>query len=293
MDNDTRGSEKNWRVIDLLQWGEDYFSSRHFEHPRREIEWLLCELLGYQRIDLYLQFEEPVSRGKLTRLRGWVQRRIKLEPLQYITGETEFYGRSFKVTPAVLIPRPETERMVDVALHSVRNIEKPRILDVGTGSGCIAISMAAECPAGEVTALEVSSAALEIARYNVKQNQTTNIKLVEMNFLEAVPEKRFDLVVSNPPYIPTVEMESLMPDVRDYEPRVALTDNQDGLTFYRRLAEVAEQVVNPGGWLVMEVGLGDHARRAKEVFLQDCFSAIELISDFNGDDRVLKVRYSG
>ncbi len=293
MDKSTRETRKNWRVIDILQWGEDYFSARNFEHPRREIEWLLGELLGYRRIDLYLQFEDPVSKEHLSRLRTWVQRRIKKEPLQYITGKTEFYSRPFKVTPAVLIPRPETERMVDVALHLISNTEAPKVLDVGTGSGCIAISIAAECPRAEVTAVDVSRAALEIARYNMEQNEITNVNLLQLDFLEAVPAGQFDLVVSNPPYIPTEEMETLMPEVREYEPEVALTDRGDGLTFYRRLVQVTDQLLVPGGWLVMEVGFGEHPRRARDIFRNVGFSETELVPDYNGDERVLKVHSMG
>jgi release factor glutamine methyltransferase len=291
MSESTRETRKNWRVIDILQWGEDYFSARHFEHPRREIEWLLGELLEYRRIDLYLQFEEPISKEHLSRLRTWVQRRIKKEPLQYITGK--FYGRPFKVTPAVLIPRPETERMVDVALHLISNADAPKVLDVGTGSGCVAVSIAAECPQADVTAVDVSKAALEIARYNMEQNGIANVNLLQLDFLTALPEGRFDLVVSNPPYIPTEEMETLMPDVREYEPKVALTDRGDGLAFYRRMAQVADQVLVHGGWLVMEVGLGEHPRRARDIFLDAGFKETELVPDFNGDERVLKVHFTG
>ncbi len=279
-----------WRVIDILKWGEDYFKAKGFESPKQEIEWLLCDLLNYKRIDLYVQFEEPISRSQLDQLKVWIKRRIAREPLQYITGQTEFYGHKFQVSPEVLIPRPETERVVDVALHAIGNISKPKVLEVGSGSGCIAVSIGAEKQDAAVMSVDVSADAVQTAQQNAELNGVKNVEFIHMDFLEALPEGPFDLLVSNPPYIPENEVGETMPEVHQHEPAVALTDQNDGLTFYRRFAEVAKDLVKPGGWLVLEVGLGGHPALAVEIFESAGFTSLELIPDFNSDDRVLKVQ---
>ena len=172
-----------WRVIDILNWGEDYFKSKGFESPKKEIEWLLCDLLNYKRIDLYVQFEQPIHRPQLKQLKEWIKRRIGREPLQYITGKTEFYGHKFKITTDVLIPRPETERVVDVALYSIGNIKTPKVLEVGSGSGCIAIAMGAERNDALIESVDVSEAAITQAEKNADLNELSNIDFKVMDFL--------------------------------------------------------------------------------------------------------------
>jgi len=281
---------KIWRVIDILKWGEGYFKSKGFEKPKQEIEWLLCDLLNYKRIDLYVQFEEPILRLQLDQLKGWVKRRSAREPLQYITGQTEFYGRPFKVSPDVLIPRPETERLVDVALHTIGNLTNPKVLEVGSGSGCIAVSIGAEKPDAAILSIDVSKDAIKMAEKNAELNNIKNVDFLSMDFLKDMPEGQFDLLVSNPPYIPENEVRETMPEVHQHEPEIALTDQKDGLTFYRRFSEVVRDLVNPGGWLVMEVGLGKHPAKAVDIFKTAGFANLELVPDFNSDDRVLKVQ---
>jgi len=281
---------KIWRVIDILKWGEEYFQSKGFESAKQEIEWLLCDLLNYKRIDLYVQFEHPISRSELDKLKAWIKRRTNREPLQYITGITEFYGNKIKVNPNVLIPRPETERLVDVALHCIGNISSPNVLEVGTGSGCIPIAIAGEKTDATITAIDVSADALIVAKDNAASNQVEQIQFVEMNFLNSVPHDTYDLLVSNPPYIPEAELDDTMIEVRDHEPRIALTDQQDGLSFYHRIAAKAINLVKPGGWIVLEVGLGSHQEKVKHIFLNLGFDQLEMIQDFNSDERVLKIQ---
>ena len=279
-----------WRVIDILNWGEDYFKSKGFENPKQEIEWLLCDLLNYKRIDLYVQFEQPIHRPQLKQLREWIKRRIGREPLQYITGKTEFYGHKFNITPDVLIPRPETERVVDVALYSIGNIKTPKVLEVGSGSGCIAIAMGAERNDALIESVDVSETAITQAEKNADLNELSNIDFKVMDFLKEIPEGRFDLLVSNPPYIPEKEMSETMPEVHQYEPKIALTDERDGLTFYRRFAEVGKSLIKPGGWMVLEVGLGKHPSKAVDIFQSVGYTQLELIPDYNSDERVLKIQ---
>jgi release factor glutamine methyltransferase len=279
-----------WRVIDILNWGEDYFKSKGFESPKKEIEWLLCDLLNYKRIDLYVQFEQPIHRPQLKQLKEWIKRRIGREPLQYITGKTEFYGHKFNITVDVLIPRPETERVVDVALYSIGNIKTPKVLEVGSGSGCIAIAMGAERNDALIESVDVSETAITQAEKNADLNELSNIDFKVMDFLKEIPEGRFDLLVSNPPYIPEKEMSETMPEVHQYEPKIALTDEGDGLTFYRRFAEVGKSLIKPGGWMVLEVGLGEHPSKAVDIFQSAGYTQLELIPDYNSDERVLKIQ---
>lgn len=290
MDKPAQQNDKVWRVIDILKWGEDYFQSKDFKSPKQEIEWLLCDILNYKRVDLYVQFEQPVSRDELNKLRRWIKRRIKREPIQYITGTTEFYGYKIYVNKHVLIPRPETERLVDVALQCIGDMKSARILDVGTGSGCISIGIAGENSSTAITAIDFSLNALNVAKKNALFNKIDNIKFIEMDFLNTLPSENFDVLISNPPYISKVEMDKTMVEVRDYEPKIALTDNKDGLLFYRRIANFAKTILNPKGWIILEVGIGSHPQKVKALFQKAGYNQLELIQDFNGNDRVIKIQ---
>ena len=281
---------KTWRIIDMIKWATSYLGERNFIRPRRDIEWLLQDVLQCSRVDLYLRFDEPLSRSQLDTLRMLVKRRITNEPVQYIIGKTDFYGLEFVINNSVLIPRPETERLVDVALHTLSTMAQPTILDIGTGSGCIAIALAHEIPEAQITAVDISDEILALAKTNAQNHSIENVSLIKMDFLHQASENRFDMIVCNPPYVPLAEMNSIMPDVRHFEPEISLTDGKDGLTFYRRLAEIGPTIVNHGGWMIMEVGLEDHPEKAKGIFSRHPFGDIELIPDYNGDPRVLKVK---
>ena len=281
---------KTWRVIDLINWAESYFKEKGFENPRSEIEWLLRAVLKCNRMDVYLRFEEPLSQSQLATLRSWVKRRLEREPLQYITGFCDFYGREFSVNEHVLIPRPETERLIDTALEKVKGLDSPSILDIGAGSGCIATTLGLEIPGSTVLGIDVSEDAIGIANKNKKKLEAENVSFQRMNILEQRPEGEFDVLVSNPPYIPKGEMDGLMKDVKDFEPTVALTDQKDGLIFYKRFAEVGKEVVKSGGWIILEVGLEDHPSAVKKIFSESGFPDTELIKDYNGDDRVLVIK---
>jgi release factor glutamine methyltransferase len=280
---------KVWLIIDLINWAESYFKEKGFENPRGEIEWLLRAVLDCSRMDVYLRFEEPLSHPQLETLRSYVKRRLEKEPLQYITGSCNFYGRDFLVNEHVFIPRPETEQLIDIALEKLRNINAPNILDVGTGSGCIAITLGLELPESKVLGMDVSKEALTVSNQNKENHSAENVSFQQSNFLSEIPDGEFDFVVSNPPYIPINEMGGLMKDVKDFEPTVALTDEKDGLIFYKRFADVGKSLVNKGGFMILEVGQGDHPNKAKSVFDEAGYKQTELIKDFNGDDRVLVI----
>lgn len=287
-------AQKSWRIIDIVQWAEDYFKSRKFKSPRSEIEWLLRDILQCSRVDIYLRFDELLTEAQLKKLRQSIRRRINNEPLQYITGHAEFYGLNFAVNPDVLIPRPETERLVDTAIHSLRPQDRSLILDVGTGSGCIAIVLAKEFPGSRIIAMDVTEEALDVARKNAISNHVNNIEFVLQDFLgDFTLEDRVDLLVSNPPYVTKEELTETMVDVRDFEPHIALTDGADGLTFYRRFAENAPQLIKKDGRLIVEVGIDSHPQKVMEIFNRPYLADIEIIQDYNGDDRVIQVRYTG
>jgi len=271
----------NWSAAELVHSLED---------NKQEAEWLLSSLLNCSKSELYLQKNE-LSEEQCELFQDWISRRIKGEPAQYIAGWTEFYGHRFNVNKSVLIPRSETERLVDVAIDTLQELEKHQIVDIGTGSGCIAISVAAEIPSASVLGLDISPEALVTAEENASINKLLNVQFLQTDFLQFTPsEPVYDGLLMNPPYIPTNEMDTLMKEVRDYEPDLALTDHEDGLTFYRHLADTAQKWVRPGGWLILEVGLGEHPQKAITCFDTKGFAQLELIADFNTDDRILKVQ---
>lgn len=222
-------------LIDVLRLSTTYLGDHGSSSARLDSELLCAQALGLRRIDLYLQFDRPLDAGELTSIRELVRRRGKGEPVAYITGTREFYGRPFRVTPDVLVPRPDTETLVQhtVALLRARTAAELRVADLGTGSGCIAITLAAEVPGTRVTATDVSPAALEVARQNAAA-LGFDVSFVECSWADSL-DGAFDLIVSNPPYVTTEELGAVDRDVRDFEPRDALLGGEDGLDAYRAL----------------------------------------------------------
>ncbi len=290
MTGETRNSQKIWRVIDLLNWGEQYFTDNNFDNPRKEIELLLQDILECSRVDLYLRFEELLAKTQLVKLREWVQRRKNREPIQYITGKAGFHNLILNVTPDVLIPRPESERLVEVLLESVDTKANISILDIGTGSGCLALALAKELLNAKITGIDISAEAVEIAKLNAKSLHIKNVKFLQIDIFEDSIEGKYDVIISNPPYIPKAEIEALMLDVKAFEPLSALTDSVDGLTFYHKLLEISLAIVKSNGWLFLEVGLGEHPKKVMKLFSNEKFNNVELIKDYNGDNRVLRVQ---
>lgn len=285
-----RNSQKIWRVLDLIKWGEKYFSDNNFENPRKEIELLLQDILECSRVDLYLRFEEPLAKLQLVKLREWVQRRKSREPIQYITGKAGFHNLILNVSPEVLIPRPESERLVDVLIETIGKNKNISILDIGTGSGCLALALGQELPNAKITGIDNSTKAIEIAQLNAKTLKIENVIFSQLDLFENKIEGKYDVVISNPPYIPQKEIESLMPEVKNFEPHSALTDSADGLTFYHKISEISKRIINSKGWFFLEVGLGEHPKKAMQLFSNEKFKNVELIKDYNGDDRVLRAQ---
>ena len=281
---------KVWRIVDLIQWSESYFRDKSHQNPRLEIEWMLRSLLNCERLDLYMRFDEPLSGTQLSTLRSWVKRRSKNEPLQYITESCEFFGREFFVDTRVLIPRPETERLIDEAIKSIKHVRSPNILDIGTGSGCIAITLAKEIKNSNVIGIDKSIGSLQVSKKNSAELNVENVTFFEMDILNQYPKEKFDLVISNPPYVPKSEMSGLMNDVKDFEPEIALTDFDDGLTFYKRISKIIPHILKDDSSCILELGIGNHPENVLSIFKQSGYSNLETINDYNGDKRVLSIK---
>lgn len=225
--------------------------------PRRDAELLLLRIIQQDHAFLLTHSDIQLTREQAAQYDEWLRRRAAQEPIQYILGEQEFFGLTFAVTPDVLIPRPETEHLVEALLARASRDCALRIVDVGTGSGAIAVALAHTLPLAQVTALDISEAALAVARRNAEVHQVADrIRFLQSDLLSAVADERFDAVVSNPPYVAENDRESLEPQVRDFEPGVALFAGPSGFDVYERLIPQARDALQPGGWLLMEMGLG-------------------------------------
>jgi release factor glutamine methyltransferase len=275
---------ESWTVLKLLRWTADYFKGRGIDSPRLDAELLLADLLQLDRVGLYLNFERPLQAEELAAYRDKVRRRAGREPLAYILGKAEFWSLSLKVTPDVLIPRPDTELLVEQAL--LRLSGPAQVLDVGTGSGALAIALAHERPEWAITAIDVSPAALAVAADNARSNGVEGrITFLKEN-LTKLPAGPFHLIVANPPYIPQAELATLMPEVRDFEPQLALDGGRDGLDAYRALARQSGEVLMSEGWLLVEVGI-DQAAAVREMFADAGLTEIFSARDLAGIERVV------
>lgn len=248
--------KETWTTLKVLTWTKEFLAAKGIENARLEAEWLLCDATGLDRVGLYLNFDKPLDEDELAVYRSMVSRRARREPLQHILGSQEFFGLDFEVTPDVLIPRHDTEILVSEAL--ARMPDACSVLDIGTGSGCIAVALAHKLPAAVVTATDISEAALAVACRNAGRH-AVSVEFLAGSLLEPTAGRRFDLIVSNPPYIPTGDIKGLEPEVRDYDPHRALDGGADGLNVYRKLIPAAQESLNIDGWLLLEIGIGQAA----------------------------------
>lgn len=275
---------ETWTVIKVLQWTSDYLKEKGVSGSRLDAELLLAEVLKLDRVGLYLNYDRPLLAAELSAYRQMVGRRSRREPLQYILGRTEFWSLPFSVDPTVLIPRQDTEVLVEECL--ARLSAKSEILDVGTGSGAIAVAITHELPDAGMVAIDISAAALRMAAMNAELNGVDGrIRFLQID-LAALPPGPFDLIVANPPYIPLDDLDGLMPEVRDHEPSSALAGGKDGLDCYRLLAEQAVDRLRPGGWLLVEVGIGQ-AASVRELFDQAGLREGFTRDDYSGVPRVV------
>jgi release factor glutamine methyltransferase len=285
-------AKERWTILRILKWTQDYLRKRSIPNPRLESEILLCHILGFDRVGLYLNYDMALSQSELDGFRGVIQRRAAGEPLQYITGYQEFWSIRFKVGSSVLIPRPETEILVEEALRLVEEEKwlEPKIAEVGTGCGAIAISIAKSAPSTEIVATEISWEALLLARENAfAQEVASRIDLVQGNLLSFTKSGIgiFHMIVSNPPYIKTEDINTLQPEVRDFEPRRALDGGVDGLDFYHGLLREGSPCLRTGGWLVLEIGEDQDENIIPLINQTGVFEQARIIPDYAGRSRVV------
>jgi release factor glutamine methyltransferase len=272
-------------VLEVIKKTTEFFAARGLESPRLNAELLIGHALGLKRMALYLQFERPLAEAELDKIRLLVRRRGQREPLQYITGETEFHGLKLKVDRRALIPRPETELLVASAIAAC-STPPARVLDLGTGNGAMALALAKEFPAATVTAVDVSDDALALARENAASTGfVERVTFVRSNWFERLPaDERFELIVANPPYLSAVETAHTAPEVRDHEPATALTAADGGLADLRTIIAGAPRFLTPAGLLVLETGIAQHEellQRARDAG----FARTESRPDLTGRDR--------
>lgn len=251
----TNRKKSDWTVVEMLEWATAYFEERSIPAPRLSIEWLLAHVLQVKRLDLYLKFDRPLSRLELDTLKPLVQRRALHEPLQYITGSTDFYNITLNVTSDVLIPRPETEQLVDMILKNHPDKEAVTVLDVGTGSGCIALALKKARPEWDITAIDISDDALAVARINAER-ASLDVAFHHGDLGTYRPDKKMDIIVSNPPYVHRHESEELERQVLEYEPVTALiTDDPAGI--YSGLLKLCRVAMAPDGTFYFEINESD------------------------------------
>jgi len=272
-------------VLEIIKKTTEFFAAKGVESPRLNAELLVGHALGLKRMQLYIQFERLLTEAELEKIRPLVRRRAQREPIQYIIGETEWFGLKLKVDRRVLIPRPETERLAELVTQLVTT-PPARILDLGTGSGALALGLAKHWPEAMLTAVDVSSEALALAQENaVALALNERVRFVESNWFAAIPAgEQFDLIVANPPYLSEAETAAAEPEVRGHEPRSALVSSEDGIADLRVIVAASPQFLNTGGLLALETGVAQHAELLR-LCNEAGFSRSESKQDLAGRDR--------
>jgi release factor glutamine methyltransferase len=277
-----------WSIKRVLTWAADDLRRRGNDGARLDVELLLGQVLGLDRIGLIMHAERPLAAAELARFRELFKRRRSGEPVAYLLGTREFYGITLRVDARVLVPRPDSERLVEVALERTRARSMlGSALDLCTGSGCIAIAFARQRPTWDVTATDISKDALAVARDNAhRTGAIRNLRLRHGSLFDAVPAERFDLVTGNPPYIPSADIAGLPADVRDFEPRLALDGGADGLDLVREIAKRGPGFLKPGGLLALEIQY-DQGDSASAALREHGFRDVQVAQDLGGRDRVV------
>ncbi len=286
---------RHWTVADLLDWTETRFRELDLPTPRLDAELLLAHAMSCTRLELYTGYRRIVETRERSAFRTLVERRSGFEPVAYILGAREFYSLRLEVTPAVLVPRPETEHLVDRVIEELAETAEPRLLDIGTGSGNIAIALLANLPSSRAVATDISAEALDVARRNAMTHGVADrIELLEGDLLEPLEQRDaivFDAIISNPPYVSLSEYPGLMRDVREHEPELALVDRRagSGLGFYRDIIRGAPPLLAPGGLIAFEVG-ATQAPAVERMLREGGWQATRTVADYAGIPRVVTAR---
>ena len=272
-------------VLEIIKKTTDFFSAKGIESPRLNAELLVGHALGLKRMQLYLEFERPLSEADLEKIRPLVRRRAQHEPVQYILGETEFFGMKLKVDRRALIPRPETEQLIEHVVAACSGSTPTRMLDLGTGSGAIALALARSFPAASIMAVDASADALSLARENaVAAAADGAVSFLLSDWFEAIPTGAYDVIVSNPPYLSAVETAETSPEVRQFEPVGALTAGDEGLADLFKIIATAPRYLVSGGLLALETGVAQRERLLTHANTAG-FSRVEARQDLTGRDR--------
>ena len=281
-----------WTILRVLQWARNYLKSRGIESPRSAAEILLAHALGTDRVHLYMHHDQPLDKSELALFKSFILRRLQREPVAYIVGRKGFWSVDLAVTPAVLIPRPETERLVEAALAWLADrgpASTAEVIDLGTGSGAIVVAMASEAGQHRFFASDVSPEAVAIARRNaVTAGVAERVRFFVGDWLSAVRRRPvFDLIVTNPPYVASGEWSELQPEIVHYEPRQALDGDEDGLLSYRTIVGTAHRHLKPGGTLMMEIGCGQREAIGLLAEQSEAYDGYNCFKDYSGHDRVV------
>ena len=276
-----------WTISSLLNWTVNYFKSKNIQSARLDAEVLLSHVLRQERIYLYVHFDEPMERNELSKFREYVKKRAQHVPIAYIIGEREFMGLPFKVTKDTLIPRPDTEILVENVLNNVDKDKEIEIVDIGTGSGAIILSLLVNLPKAQGKTVDISSKAIEVAKENAVNLQVNDrCEFFVGDLFAPLNGNKFDLIVSNPPYIPQKDIATLEDDVKEYEPVSALTDGGDGLSYYRRLLSEGKAYIKENGFIALEIGIYQ-SEDVKQIAMDNGWKNIKIIKDYAGIDRVV------
>ena len=282
-------TSRTWTIREVLDWTTQDFAGRGIDSPRLDAELLVAKALGMDRVGLYLDLNRPLIDQERSAIRPLVARRREREPVAYILGHRDFYGRRFEVSPDVLIPRPDTETLVEHALECIPEDTACRVLDVGTGSGAIAVTIAAARPLSLLTATDISDAALAVASRNAERHEVhSRIRFERADLLSGA--EQYDVIVSNPPYITQSEMASLQAEVREHEPVIALEAGEDGLDVVRALLAAAEPATATGAQLLIEVGAGQAASVVDFAAEHTAWKSVAVYPDLNRIERVVHLR---
>lgn len=277
-------------VLEAIQLSTDFLAKKGIESSRTNAELLLANILNCTRLKLYLSFDRPLSDSEKEKYREFIQRRGKYEPLQYITGKVEFYGLEFNIAPNVLIPRPETEFLIETVISKYDKNETLKILEIGCGSGIIPVTIAKMFQNAEIYSIDINENAINCAKENADKHQVAkNISFEIMDILAEEAKSKlgeFDLIISNPPYVPEIEFKTLQKEITDYEPQEAVTDFSDGLTFYKRIADLCKEKLITGGSVFFEIGKGQ-SEQIQNILYDNNISEIEIFKDLQKIDRII------
>lgn len=272
------------KLIEILKLSTEYLKNKSIESPRLTAELMLCKILDCDRLSLYINFDKPLNDEEIEMMRSFLKRRVKNEPLQYILGREEFFGLNFLVNKNVLIPRPETEFLVQAVINEYKN-KNAEILEVGTGSGNIAISVAKNLPESKIYSIDISEEAIEVAKENAKNNDVNNVFFSNNDIFNYNDIRKYDAIISNPPYIHKSEIPKLQPEITNYEPHIALFVD-DEMHFFKQIIEVGEKLLKEQGKIFFECGQGQ-ADRIETLFLNKGFKIKYIIKDLQNIERII------